>query len=116
MKQNFTTPEQSLILLELGLPEKSADCFYNRYTGCTEIVNLYDNSWAQTDRAFAWCEGFVPIWSAGQLLYILKECIERDDDKEVIFMDLAYKQGSIIDLLMDIFKDRPVMDFSKLED
>ena len=57
-----------------------------------------------------------PIWSVGQLLYILKECIGRDDDKEVIFMDLTYKQGPIIGLLMDIFNDKPVMNLSKLED
>ena len=119
MQHHFTTPEQATRLLELGVPQTSADMY------CFRDVagNLYYNmvpSWQPIFSKQRFWDNFphdyIPIWSVGRLMEILRKCIERNDDKEVIFMDLTYKQGPIVNLLMDVFEDMPVMDFSKLED
>ena len=50
LKNNFTTPEQSKRLLEIGVPTWTADCYYNEY-GKMEIKNtaldiLYTPCWS----------------------------------------------------------------------
>ena len=37
LQNNFTTPEQSKRLLELGVPADSADMFYNKYMSLSAI-------------------------------------------------------------------------------
>ena len=79
MNTNFTTPDQSKRLLELGLPASSADCYYTQdeiegnkywveihlkreYQPCSELHSL----WTPTD--------ILPCWSIGQLIRIYRAC------------------------------------------
>ncbi len=116
LQNNYTTPEQSQRLLDLGIPVKSADCYYMIISGKIdnqiEVICDLDTLRANCD----YLRDYFPCWSVGRLMEILRKCIERNDDKEVIFMDLTYKQGPIVNLLIDVFEHMPVMDLSKLED
>lgn len=71
-QHNYTSPEQSKRLLELGLPTESADCYYDQFSKlgfrCEE-----DYSYNFFDENFM----FIPCWSVGQLIDILKMVTER---------------------------------------
>lgn len=112
LQNNYTTPEQSKRLLELGVPADSADCYFNRYNHRTEIIDLYDTSWAQTDKAFAWCECFVPIWSVGRLMeiYYIARCAYSI---EYVYYD---NTNMIDDMIRRFEFQKGKLDFSKLED
>lgn len=116
LQNNYTTPEQNKRLLEFGVPIDTADCYYTFHGDNIAVLPegiSYSKFCKSIEKVLG--ERLFPCWSVGRLMEILKKCIERDDDKEVIFMELTYKQGPIVNLLMDVFEDRPVMDFSKLE-
>lgn len=75
--RNYTTPEQSKRLLELGIPAQTADCFYqlndfgniSAPTPCI-ISYLLDNvnevDWKNVKA--------IPCWSVGRLMEIWKIC------------------------------------------
>lgn len=62
LQNNFTTPEQSKRLLELGVPAWTADCFYSE-SGKIEIKNT------ALDELFPSC------WSVGRLIEIYHICV-----------------------------------------
>ena len=61
LQNNFTTPEQSKWLLELGLPADSADCYFTE-SGKIEIKNT------------AFDILYTPCWSVGRLIEIFETC------------------------------------------
>ena len=72
MKNNFTTPEQSKKLLDLGLPADSADCvWYNPY---------YDGDRPELAEVYVWKGKYpqridkytIPCWSVGRIEEIIK--------------------------------------------
>lgn len=76
LQSNFTTPEQSKRLLELGVPKKSADCFYpltllgNVLGGTPTIITFeLDTDEIEWDKVNA-----IPCWSAGRLIEIYHIC------------------------------------------
>lgn len=74
-KSNFTTPEQSKRLLELGLPANSADCYYNR--GFNTLFFLRNTEIELRDDFFDYLNNkqqHFPIWSTGRLINILTIC------------------------------------------
>lgn len=116
LQNNFTTPEQSKRLLELGVPADSADCYYN--TDGENIGVLPDNTTfgefnksikRVLDKELSLC------WSVGRLMEIIMRCHKQG----ILFFSSIriYKtdilNNSIIDYLI---KYMPDMDFSKLED
>lgn len=116
---NFTTPEQSKKLLELGLPAESADCYYydwatnpddEMYGACIQWI---DTTLGDDYQKFHVLEiAALPCWSVGRLLeiYVLARSldtaylpIEKDEDM------VKY----IVRLYEEKIKD---LDFSKLND
>ena len=82
MKKNYTTPEQSQRLLELGIPADSADCVYDcaliggeKYYSLSilddELFSTYKRIWEDP------CTDIIPCWSAGQLIEIFELCTGR---------------------------------------
>ena len=72
---NFTTPEQSKRLLELGVPEWTADCYYTEF-GKIEIKNT------ALDTLYPSC------WSVGRLIEIYHICVSRGFSFHVCFPNL----------------------------
>lgn len=85
LQQNYTTPEQSKRLLDLGLPADSADCFM-RTDSCSFIPSflptancsiickndvLYTDFCASLEMCNISC---IPCWSVGRLIEISLIC------------------------------------------
>lgn len=122
LQQNFTTPEQSKRLLELGLPADSADC-YARTDSCSFYPSflltakssilckndvLYTDFCASLERCNMSC---IPIWSVGRLIEIY--CI-LTNAKEFKMYTIGTLVEEIIYLLNTIKINGA--DFSKLEE
>lgn len=76
LQNNFTTPEQSKRLLELGVPADSADCLYdNAWLKIDEddvpLVIYKTNKFTDYDQ-----QEYTPCWSVGRLLEIYLICNE----------------------------------------
>jgi hypothetical protein len=70
LQNNFTTPEQSKRLLELGVPADSADMYYTR---TNPIPKVYIEG--TTRHAY-----HTPCWSVGRLIEIYLICNEVIDN------------------------------------
>lgn len=115
LQNNFTTPEQSKRLLELGVPANSADCYYTWKLDHTAKINVLDNE-TYSELLDHISQITAPCWSVGRLIEILKECINNEDDLIDIFVELQYSNDILITILM-IFRDnKAILDFSKLEE
>ena len=113
MKQlgnNFTTPEQSKRLLELGVPADSADCYISYNADKDENpmdyrIGIRQNE-VETDPHFV--EHELPCWSVGRLIEIY--CIARG-----VTCVFTLDKECLIDILDAFERNSKGMDFSKLE-
>lgn len=105
LQNNFTTPEQSKRLLELGVPANSADCYLDHKRPYIiqdeEIYNLIKLG------------SILPCWSVGELMRIYAICFDPDVIEFDIFADSTTFLPQMIDKF-EIWID--AMDFSKLEE
>jgi hypothetical protein len=74
LQNNFTTPEQSKRLLELGVPAWTADCYYyDFFDKHPKVLNI------DADRDYKWnLESEYapkPCWSVGRLIEIYHICV-----------------------------------------
>lgn len=67
LQNNFTTPEQSKKLLELGIPADSADCYFDS----RNIRRLRSEDWMLKQNFFIEYSYFTPCWSVGRLIEII---------------------------------------------
>lgn len=114
-QNNFTTPEQSKRLLELGVPANSADCYLTRF-GIDEdwevkVLN-YDK---YSDVVIGNQDYCIPCWSVGRLVEICRTCLPKKE------YDQAFEEMDSAKDVMDVWlaavsNNTPVFDFSKLED
>jgi hypothetical protein len=85
LQNNFTTPEQSRRLLELGLPADSADL------GIVED-NMYVDIEILRVPYSQWCKGYedisIPCWSAGRLIEIYHICVSSGFSFNVCFPNI----------------------------
>ena len=115
LQNNFTTPKQSKRLLELGVPDWTADCVTSRYGGSTFFVQE-----CQLLRRCIDSNNYIPCWSVGRLMKIIKTCTT---DKETLhdFFNMLELTSDELDILMRILADEEGIlnmdiDFSKLEE
>ena len=86
LQNDFTTPEQSKRLLELGVPADSADCYYSYYiktyahSEYTEIL-WFRPRFITDDNKPDWNailmggrKTYLPCWSVGRLMKIMLIC------------------------------------------
>jgi len=71
LQNNFTTPEQSKRLLELGVPVDSADCTRNLKTGLILAIPFEPSVFKE--RKEFWLNAY-PCWSAVRLMEIIDIC------------------------------------------
>lgn len=119
LQNNFTTPEQSKRLLELGVPEWTAD-LYTFYTGTTTIVrkNPYERRkdfFRKTRK-----DGYKPIWSVGRLIEIMLLC-HISDDSGIMFDKPLYEVSNCTNVewcirVLESSIKYGHIDFSKLEE
>ena len=73
---NYTTPEQSKELLEIGLPEYTADCYYScSWAGFKYFTYIGPYIKGSTNMAII-TERDMPCWSIGRLMEIYLKCHE----------------------------------------
>ena len=114
LQNNFTTPEQSKRLLELGVPADSADCYLLRThtKGDTFIVEvLHDELYSKKDKFTNMLE-YLPCWSVGRLIELIRFCTEGID----IYLYDSERPNMVMCLVKCIEKNISKFDFSKLED
>lgn len=132
LQNNFTTPEQSKRLLELGVPEDSADMMY--YPEFTENLYSIGNGgfrMSNTPRVLMACEKFsnstrydsgkfrelcAPCWSVGRLIEIYNMCVDFDLDDGAAIVIFIQDEAPIVQM-MQMFEDKVgIMAFSNLEE
>ena len=116
LQDGYTSIEQSDQLLELGVPEDSADCYYEMsYRPIrqllpdgvlfSELPQYLDDEDSDLD--------IIPCWSGCRLIEIYKLCFTGDCSRDSLFCDDAMEvcYNSICSA-----KALGMLDFSKLED
>lgn len=78
LQRNFTAPEQSKRLLELGVPADSADCYISNEKifvlhNCTFQEN-FNNDLDMARSHLIDMPHYLPCWSFGRLIEIIDEC------------------------------------------
>lgn len=114
LQNNFTTPEQSKRLLELGVPADSADCYisFHRLNSNSPyefgiLHNItFTKRWYDHPR-------FLPCWSVGRLIEIYELCYAQEFIRNVGVCLMEDVLSAIYDAVNDTTEQ---WDFSKLED
>lgn len=124
LQNNFTTPEQSKRLLELGVPVDSADCAYR--LGIDEFIKILipipkDTTYtAFADSIFRVLEDrCLPCWSVGRLMEIFEICDVVPVGTNNMCSIPSLKRMSYIEYMMKCFTkaiEMKILDFSKLEE
>lgn len=107
LQNNFTTPEQSKRLLELGVPKWTADCYYEVFHEGVQV---------KPSQFFVPSD---PCWSVGRLIEIYITCIEHyTGDERLTFGHDTVRLGMIdcIIAAIEVGCDDGDIDFSKLEE
>jgi hypothetical protein len=118
LQRNFTTPEQSKRLLELGVPADSADCYYLREHD--DKVYLFQNQ-KESDNCISKIRlriglgHAMPCWSVGRLIEIMKICA-KPKEQAIMSEELLYCRDLVCMLVFILEGNRSVIDFSKLEE
>ena len=115
LQNNFTTPEQSKRLLELGVPAWTADCFYDHF-GYRNIrdceYELQRNFFKDGFKHYDKYEGASPCWSVGRLMEIYE--IVGENAGQCVS---TTKSTSRIESLVQLYEENAtLLDFSKLEE
>lgn len=118
LQNNFTTPEQSKRLLELGVPADSADCYLYHWWNNGYRDGVYNI--APTPNKL-WWEGhhndrYTPVWSLGRLIEIELMCRE---DREGLLPRLSIVYGCasyIEDMILYMERRDHKYNFNQLED
>ena len=126
LQNNFTTPEQSKRLLELGVPADSADCYFfqdaKKYDGVPRPFFLFPRTYEFVmDFNAAYGDKVLPCWSVGRLIEIIMIC---ENTGSVLVQSLRGEMCFIDNLITEIeyriknTKKRPylVFDLSELEE
>lgn len=105
LQNNFTTPEQSKRLLELGVPADSADCYLNSdsvimLNGKTFQEN-YNEDLDLARLHLIEYPHYVPCWSVGRLIEIYEICTQTKFNRKQQTDNLVYL-SPIEDVLMQI--------------
>ena len=129
LQNNFTTPEQSMRLLVLGVPADSADGFYSRESyrgGKWEYPKLFESDKDKVDFKSVYEGGvsmYLPLFTVSRLMDIAHICSGSNfsfdkELEEVNKFKEVHKCDTIIEAVIMCIEDAysvGIMDFSKLE-
>lgn len=122
LQNNYTTPEQSKKLLDLGVPVLTADCYFyikevNGRNIC-DTPNLVPYGMGEYGLKRWWTERnnarYTPCWSVGRLLELVNICMYDIDKRDKFYTKLYYHQDDLISFILLTLQYNEV-DFSKLE-
>ena len=119
LQNNFTTPEQSKRLLELGFPADSADCYLLKCRYGNDVFHpqlLNDELYSQKDK-FTNVLCYMPCWSVGRLMEIYLICQTFGDGLH--FFTADDWDENMLDELCNLFSTMVkynYIDFLKLEE
>ena len=131
LQNNFTTPEQSKRLLELGVSADSADCFYSCYiktyshSEYTEIIWIRprfitdDNNPNWNARLMDGTQTYLPCWTVGRLIEICLKCSTLEQRQVRFFCNGDDDYYDFMAYTINILESGVItnhMDFSKLEE
>ena len=128
LQNNFTTPEQSKKLLELGVPIDSADMFWTasdeKYPSSELVWNLYIRNSDSLDKNFFKIYNMnefqvIPCWSVGRLMEIYDMCFISPKSRSSWCTHTRVKGVLFVDYILDCYKNAitdKLLDFSKLDD
>ena len=115
----YTTIEQSNMLLELGLPKNSADCYYRNYAKQGKpredvlfVLNGYDII-TTIEACYSTFTEITPCWSVSRLIDIYKTCRTYKCDSFAFNTQLSL--DNMLDYILALFdenKDR--LNFERL--
>ena len=111
LQNNFTTPEQSKRLLELGVPEWTADL---RYRICKANDSILGNPYLTKGKKYigSHFNSSLPCWSVGRLMEMY-EIVGENAGQCVT----TTKGTSRIENLVKLYEENAtLLDFSKLEE
>jgi hypothetical protein len=111
LQNNFTTPEQSKRLLELGVPEWTADL---RYRICKDNDSILGNPYLTKGKKYigSHFNSSLPCWSVGRLIEIYE--IVGENAGQCVS---TTKSTSRIESLVQLYEENAtLLDFSKLEE
>ena len=107
LQNNFTTPEQSKLLLELGVPADSADSYYSNVI---KHITVFDE---EIDKKEFFNGKVIPCWSVGRLIELSDICYTSLFEQEYYIR----QKDCNTDYLVNLFElAANSMDFSKLDD
>jgi hypothetical protein len=121
LQNNFTTPEQSKRLLELGVPADSADCYINLWNNYPYGILAEDESYSDYKFAGYMNDSKVlPCWSVGRLIEILEIILgtpwsDHEELGKSTLIERVLRDFEDVVKYKEIFKDSRI-DFSKLEE
>lgn len=113
--RDYTTPEQSMRLLELGLQPNSANLFYSKFERETfGLPRLCYNKRYSDIVPYGYEEYYLPCWSVGRLMEIYDTYLPDNGDWPNYF-----KYGNLLEYVIDCIDvaiEKELIDFSKLEE
>ena len=114
----YTSIEQSKMLLELGLPKNSADCYYRNYAKQGEpradvrfVLNGYDII-TTIESCYSTLTEITPCWSVSRLIDIYKTC--RTYKCDSFAFNTQYGLDHMLEYILALFdenKDRLNFEF-----
>lgn len=119
LQNDYTTPEQSKRLLELGVPADSANLFYSKFE-CKTFENrptlCYDKKYSDIV-PHGYEKDYLPCWSEGRLMRIFHICVSHTSMYGWNYHEDV--DGNYIDYIIQEYIDAlkwGELDFSKLEE
>lgn len=121
LQNNFTTPEQSKRLLEIGVPVDSADCYIRLDFNVTESPDIirYHATFSEIKKRNEIIDkNFIPCWSVGRLIEIIIICSTAPFPCEVIITRENVNFYIVETLIrrLEELANYYSLDFSKLEE
>ena len=114
LQSNFTTVEQSKRMLELGVPEWTADL---RYRICKANDSILGNPYLTKGKKYTGSHfnSSLPCWSVGRLIEIYLLCAELKKPQMIFIKEYVLMMDRIINELCYMAESER-LDFSKLEE
>ena len=118
--KDYTTPEQSKRLLELGVPAKSANMYYyDMGSGFIYAPDMIESK-RDSDDLVSGDPRSLPCWTTGRLMYIINMCVPQAYSRMLIFMSMnLHKIADFIEMCLTVYEvlvEKDMIDFNRLED
>ena len=100
LQSNFTTPEQSLKLLEMGFSASTADCYFDSWDQIRwRILGDLDENF------FEKYPQYIPSWSVGRLIALINN---HSSTMPILCYQMAYNtrhKNSLIEIVLQFIQD-----------